>query len=107
MALVVLLWQAQVKAENKSEAVDKSERKSKPKGGELLSKNRTKGQQIKNQALSAMRRRALIYEPKFAAAAAKYKVDPRALWTIAYLETRFRANLTSPQHAKGLMQFIA
>jgi hypothetical protein len=53
-----------------------------------------------------MRRRALIYEPKFAAAAAKYNVDPRALWTIAYLETRFRANLTSPKKAKGLMQFV-
>lgn len=106
MALVVLLWQAQVRAENKSGAGEKSERKSRTKDGELLSKNRTKGQQIKKQVSSAMRRRALIYEPKFAAAAAKYKVDPRALWTIAYLETRFRANLRSPKKAKGLMQFV-
>jgi hypothetical protein len=47
-----------------------------------------------------------MYEPSIAAAAAKYKVDPRALWTIAYLETRFRADQRSPKGAQGLMQFM-
>jgi len=53
-----------------------------------------------------MRQRALMYEPSIAVAAAKYKVDPRALWTIAYLETRFRADQRSPKGAQGLMQFM-
>lgn len=33
-------------------------------------------------------------------------VDPTILWTICYLETRFRPWLTSPKNARGLMQFI-
>lgn len=47
-----------------------------------------------------------MYEPFIAAAARKHGVDPRVLWTIAYLETRFRPELVSPKHARGLMQFI-
>jgi soluble lytic murein transglycosylase-like protein len=53
-----------------------------------------------------MRQRAQVYEPVFAAAARKYNVDPRVLWTLAYLETRFRADQVSPMGAQGLMQFI-
>ena len=47
-----------------------------------------------------------MYEPFIAAAARKYGVDPRVLWTIAYLETRFRPELVSPARARGLMQFM-
>ena len=53
-----------------------------------------------------MRQRALVYEPFIAAAAREYGVDPRVLWTIAYLETRFRADQISPKGARGLMQFM-
>jgi hypothetical protein len=53
-----------------------------------------------------MRERARIYEPFIAAAARKHGVDPRVLWTIAYLETRFRPELVSPARARGLMQFM-
>lgn len=47
-----------------------------------------------------------MYEPFIAAAARKHGVDPRVLWTIAYLETRFRPELVSPARARGLMQFM-
>jgi len=47
-----------------------------------------------------------MYEPFIAAAARKHGVDPRVLWTIAYLETRFRPELVSPSRARGLMQFM-
>ena len=52
------------------------------------------------------RTRAARYEPVIAAAARRHGVDPRVLWTIAYLETRFRPQLVSPARAAGLMQFI-
>jgi hypothetical protein len=106
LALVVLLWQAEVNAKTEAE---------KRKGSEALrssgrdlngSVGVTKGQQLARRSRSSMRQRALMYEPSIAAAAAKYKVDPRALWTIAYLETRFRADQRSPKGAQGLMQFM-
>lgn len=106
MALVFLLWQAEVNG--------KTEGKKREGGEALRSSGRdfngsvgvTKGQQLARRSRSSMRRRALMYEPLIAAAAAKYKVDPRMLWTVAYLETRFRANQRSPKGAEGLMQFI-
>ena len=106
VVLAFLLWQAQVKAETGAERQAKSERKSERERDEERAANVTKGQQRLVRARSAMRRRALMYEPAIAAAAAKYKVDPRALWTIAYLETRFRSSQTSPKGARGLMQFM-
>lgn len=53
-----------------------------------------------------IRTRAARFEPTIAAAARRHGVDPRVLWTIAYLETRFRPHLVSPARAAGLMQFI-
>ena len=50
--------------------------------------------------------RAAPYHPAIRAAAARYAIDPHILWTIAYLETRFRPQLVSPKGARGLMQFI-
>lgn len=55
---------------------------------------------------ASLRARAARYEPVIAAAARRHGVDPRILWTIAYLETRFRPTLVSPANAAGLMQFI-
>ena len=54
----------------------------------------------------ALRARAAQYEPYMRAAAARYGVDPRALWAIAYLESRFRTELVSPKGARGMMQFM-
>ncbi len=56
--------------------------------------------------LSAAMPRAVAYHPAIRAAAARYVIDPHVLWTIAYLETRFRPHLVSPKGARGMMQFI-
>jgi len=55
---------------------------------------------------SATVTRAIAYHPAIKTAAARYSVDPHVLWTIAYLETRFRPQLVSHKGARGLMQFI-
>ena len=54
----------------------------------------------------SLNQRALIFEPTFARIALEEQVDPHILWTIGYLETRFRPWLRSPAGALGLMQFI-
>ena len=55
------------------------------------------------------RTRAKVYEPLIASTAERYNVDPHLLWTIAYLESRFRHNAVSYKNGKpcayGLMQF--
>src|SRR5437764_6942180 len=81
MTLAFLLWQAQVKAETKSDLREKSESKSGVEGEGEAAQSVTKSQQRRLRARSAMRQRALLYERAIAVAAAKYRVDPRALWT--------------------------
>ena len=53
--------------------------------------------------------RAKVYEPLIASTAQRYNVDPRLLWTIAYLESRFREDVVSYKDGKpcayGMMQF--
>lgn len=50
--------------------------------------------------------RAAFFENEILRAAKAESVDPNILWTIAYLETRFRPWLRSPKNAQGMMQFI-
>jgi soluble lytic murein transglycosylase-like protein len=50
--------------------------------------------------------RARAYESGLIEAAAKYGVDARLLWVIAYLETRFNPTLVSRKGARGLMQLM-
>ena len=54
----------------------------------------------------SLNQRAKVFEPTFERIALEEQVDPNLLWTIAYLETRFRPWLRSPAGAEGLMQFI-
>jgi soluble lytic murein transglycosylase-like protein len=56
--------------------------------------------------ISAALTRAARYHPAIRTAAARYSVDPRLLWTIGYLETRFEPRCISPKGARGMMQFI-
>ena len=53
--------------------------------------------------------RAKLYEPLILSAAQLHQVDPHLLWTIAYLESRFRNEAVSYKNGKpcafGLMQF--
>lgn len=109
LTLVVLLSQAEAKAKE-------VEKEKKPRARSAsVSKKRFKRSVVRWQhsqrraraALrSSMRQRALLYEPYIAQAARKYGVDPRVLWTLAYLETRFRPDQVSPKGARGMMQFI-
>jgi soluble lytic murein transglycosylase-like protein len=50
--------------------------------------------------------RAKAYEADLIETSAKYGLDPRMLWTIAYLETRFDPKLISRKGARGLMQLM-
>lgn len=58
------------------------------------------------QLHSDVLQRARSYEPYLQEAAAKYGVDARLLWVIAYLETRFNSSAVSRKGARGLMQFM-
>ena len=65
--------------------------------------------QKQSRITNTWRARAKVYEPLIASAAERYNVDPHLLWTIAYLESRFRHNAVSYKNGKpcayGLMQF--
>lgn len=65
--------------------------------------------QKRSRATNTWRTRARFYEPLIASTAERYKVDPNLLWTIAYLESRFRPNAVSYKNGKpcayGVMQF--
>ncbi|HZF37410.1 MAG TPA: lytic transglycosylase domain-containing protein [Blastocatellia bacterium] len=51
-------------------------------------------------------RRARLYEPLIVAASIKHRVDPRLLWTVAWLESGFQPYVTSGAGAQGMMQFM-
>jgi membrane-bound lytic murein transglycosylase MltF len=63
------------------------------------------------QHLESLLGRSRPYETLIASAAARYDVEPELLWTIAYLESRFRPEAVSYKDGKpcafGMMQFIA
>src|SRR5258708_1776560 len=101
LTLVVLLWQAEVNA--KTEVKKRKDSEALRSSGRDLngSVGVTKSQQLARRSRSSMRQRALMYEPSIAAAAAKYKVDPRTLWTIAYLETQFQTDHRPPKVGKA------
>jgi soluble lytic murein transglycosylase-like protein len=65
--------------------------------------------QKRSRTTTTWRTRAKVYEPLIALTAERYNVDPHLLWTIAYLESRFRHNAVSYKNgqpcAYGLMQF--
>ncbi len=54
----------------------------------------------------SLNQRAQYFEPTISRIALEEQVDPHLLWTIGYLETRFRPWLRSPVGAEGLMQFM-
>ena len=103
LALAALLWQseAQARDEQAQQVRTSGVRKCKPKRGLSVRKC-----ERRRMPRSRLRDRARFYEPYIRAAAYKHGVDPRVLWTIAFLETRFRSELVSPMKARGLMQFM-
>jgi Transglycosylase SLT domain len=106
LALIAVLWQAEARAQTARQKDQKRDVKAPAGGHRKTGKRVVKRQHSRLQPRPRMRKRALIYEPFIASAARKYRVDPRVLWTIAYLETRFRVDQVSPKGARGLMQFI-
>jgi hypothetical protein len=104
VALMAVLWQAEARAQTARQE-QKPDVKARARGHRKTGRRVVK-RQHRFRSRARMRQRALVYEPFIAAAARKYEVDPRVLWTIAYLETRFRSDQVSPKGARGLMQFI-
>jgi soluble lytic murein transglycosylase-like protein len=70
----------------------------------VFAQNRERG-----RTTHTWRQRAKLYEPFIASTAQSYSVDPHLLWTIAYLESRFREDAVSYKNGKpcgyGIMQF--
>lgn len=102
-ALLIVLSQAEAQAQQ-------GERKGK-RGSRVQSARRAQSaatRVVKRNArrASRLRERSRLVEPLIAAAAIKYRVDPMAIWVIAYCETRFRPWLVSPKGAQGLLQFM-
>src|SRR5262249_11796653 len=56
--------------------------------------------------ISSALTRAVRYHSSIRAAAIRNSIDPRLLWTIAYLESRFQPHVVSHKGARGMMQFI-
>jgi len=69
-------------------------------------RDRIQGSPRSRTPRARLRERARRFEPYIAAASRRHGVDPRVLWTIAYLESRFRSEAVSPASARGLMQFM-
>jgi transglycosylase-like protein with SLT domain len=106
LALIAVLWQAEAQAQIAKQQRWKPDVKARARGHRKTRRGVVKRQQSRLWSRARMRQRARDYEPFIASAARKYRVDPRVLWTIAYLETRFRSDQVSPKGAKGLMQFM-
>lgn len=70
----------------------------------------TVGQVAARCTQPSLRQRAAYYEPLIAEAAARRGVDPRLLWTVAFLESRFNPRAVSYKDGKpcafGLTQLI-
>src|ERR1043165_9535576 len=75
----------------------------------LLSADVFAQEQNRSRTTNTWRTRARVYEPLIASTAERYNVDRNLLWTIAYLESRFRHDAVSYKNGKpcahGLMQF--
>ena len=106
LALIAVLWQAEAQAQTAQQQERKPDVKARAGGHRKTGRRVVKRQHSRLRSRARMRQRALVYEPFIAAAARKHGVDPRVLWTIAYLETRFRSDQISPKGARGLMQFM-
>ena len=50
--------------------------------------------------------RGTAYEPRMIEEAAKANIDPRWIWIVGYLESKFISSARSNADAHGMMQFI-
>ena len=54
----------------------------------------------------SIQQRAKSLDPYFVDSARRYRIDPRILRVLCYLESRFRLDAISPKGARGPMQFM-
>jgi len=47
-----------------------------------------------------------MLEPFIVASAQRYGIDARLLWTLCFVESRFKIDCVSPKGARGPMQFM-
>jgi len=50
--------------------------------------------------------RARLLEPLITESARRYGIDARLLWTLCFIESRFKVDAVSPKGARGPMQFM-
>jgi Transglycosylase SLT domain len=55
---------------------------------------------------SAVKERARLLEPFITESAGRYRIDARLLWTLCFVESRFKVDAVSPKGARGPMQFM-
>ena len=55
---------------------------------------------------SSLQNRARVLEPFIIDSAKRYGIDPRILWRLCFVESRFRIEAVSPKGARGPMQFM-
>jgi len=55
---------------------------------------------------SSLQTRARLLEPLIVDSAKRYGIDPRILWTLCFVESRFKTDAISPKGARGPMQFM-
>lgn len=55
---------------------------------------------------SAINERARLLEPFIIESARRYRIDARLLWTLCFVESRFKVDAVSPKGARGPMQFM-
>jgi len=72
----------------------------------LLIQNSPLTEAQSKSSIKTVAAKARRFEPFILGSAKKHGVDPRLLWTIAWLETRFEPNRVSRAGARGLMQFM-
>jgi hypothetical protein len=64
------------------------------------------GAMAQTQRDASLEMRARLLEPLIVDSAKRYGIDPRILWTLCFVESRFRVAAISPKGARGPMQFM-
>lgn len=54
----------------------------------------------------SLQTRARLFEPLIVDSAKRYGIDPSILWTLCFVESRFKVEAISPKGARGPMQFM-
>jgi len=64
------------------------------------------GSVVAQERDSTLTHRARLLEPLIIESAQRYGIDARLLWTLCFIESRFKVDAVSPKGARGPMQFM-